>query len=105
MRTRKFILFLLVFWTFGLLQAQYPFESGSNEPLSVVMYADKIARGYEVRLASTLSSYCERGTYEVDVTVNLKPRQASSGQLDIVSSSSVDLFAPGIKKTLAKISP
>ncbi len=91
MRTRKFILFLLVFWTFGLLQAQYPFESGSNEPLSVVMYADKIARGYEVRLASTLSSYCERGTYEVDVTVNLKPRQASSGQLDIVSSSSADL--------------
>ncbi len=76
MQRKRFRLSILVFLAFGLLQAQYSFEQGSSEPLSVIMYADKISRAYEIRLSSTLASYCEKETYEVDVAVNLKARQA-----------------------------
>jgi len=95
MRTRKFRLFLLVFWAFGLLQAQYPFESGNSEPLSVIIYADKISRGYEIRLASTLASYCEKETYEVDVAVNLKSRQQGMGMFQ-TTQNKTNNFGMGI---------
>ncbi len=86
MRTKKLFLFILTF-AFSLLSAQLPLGQSESEPLSVVMYADRISRNYEVRLSSALSSYCERGTYEVDVTVNLKPRQGASSYRSFQSSS------------------
>ena len=98
MWTKKLILFLFVL-TYSLLHAQLSYGQGSNESLSVVMYADRISRSYEVRLASALSSYCERGTYEVDVTVNLKSSQgsvSSFGSLSSLSNSSDLSLSDGV---------
>jgi len=95
MQRKRFRLLLFIFSVFGLLQAQYPFEGGSK-PLSVIMYADKISRAYEVRLSSTLSSYCERETYEVDVAVNLKSRQGVGGVMQTTQSNSGGLGVGGL---------
>ncbi len=95
MWTKKLILFLFVLAT-SLLHAQLPLIQGDNESLSVIMYADRVSRSYEVRLSSTLSSYCERGTYEVDVTVNLKPKQGSVRSYSTTSSSSDFMMGDGV---------
>ncbi len=98
MQRKRFRLLLFIFLVFGLLQAQYPFEPSESKPLSVIMYADKISRAYEVRLTSTLSSYCEKETYEVDVAVNLKSRQATGvgGMMQTSQTSSGDLGVGGL---------